>query len=78
LPGFIITEPITEEYTASLKKRDPIVLFRDKLLERKMLSAADAEQIDKEVDAELDRVDKCVMAAPLTNPETMFNSLYAE
>ncbi|MBN1613543.1 MAG: thiamine pyrophosphate-dependent dehydrogenase E1 component subunit alpha [Deltaproteobacteria bacterium] len=72
------TEPIPEAEIQEWLDRDPIVLFRNKLIERGIFSAAEADKIDQEVVAEMAAMDKAVTACGVADPAVMFKSLYAE
>ncbi len=77
-PILRFTEPIPESTLAEWRSKDPIILFRNKLKERGLLTDAEAEAIDKEVAAIIAEADKVVDASPISDPEAMFKSLYAE
>ena len=70
-------KPIPEEEIAEWRSKDPIVLFREKLIAQGIFTETDAEAIDKEVAAEVTAAEKFVAQSPLPDPERMFNSLYA-
>ena len=60
------------------KKRDPIILFREKLLKDGTLTQADVERIDKAARREADEADKFALESPLPGPEILEDSLYAK
>jgi len=70
------TTPIPEEELAAWRSRDPIVLFRNKLIERGIFTAAEAEQIDRQIQAEVDQAEKEAMESGVPDPNEMFQSLY--
>ena len=72
------TEPVPEAEIQEWLGRDPVVLFRNKLIERGIFSAAEAEKIDQEVAAEMAAMDKAVMASGVPDPAAMFKCLYAD
>ncbi len=70
--------PVPDETLAKWRAKDPIILFRNKLIERGIFTAANAEKIDKEISAEIEAAEKETMECSMPDPETMFKSLYAE
>jgi acetoin:2,6-dichlorophenolindophenol oxidoreductase subunit alpha len=75
LSGF---ELIPEKDIATWRRRDPIVLFRKKLIKRGILTAADAEEIDKEIAAQIAQQVKEAMESRIPDPEVMFGALYSD
>jgi len=68
----------TKEEVEREKLRDPIVLFREKLLAAEVLSEADVRAIEKDVN---DRVDEAVAfadASPEPPGESLFTDIYKE
>jgi pyruvate dehydrogenase E1 component alpha subunit len=51
--------------------RDPVVLFRDKLLKQKVLSEADVKRIDEQVAAEIEAARQFGMASPFPTIDIM-------
>jgi acetoin:2,6-dichlorophenolindophenol oxidoreductase subunit alpha len=72
------TEPVPEKEIAEWLAKDPITLFRAKLIERGVFTAAEAEKIDKEIAAEIDQAEKETMACGVPDPNEMFKTLYAD
>jgi TPP-dependent pyruvate/acetoin dehydrogenase alpha subunit len=70
-------KPIPEEEIAEWQSKDPIALFRTKLIDQGIFTAADAEVVDKELTVEIAAAEKFVAESPMADPERMFNSLYA-
>jgi len=58
------------------KKRDPIDLYREKLLEMKVLTKKQAEEIDKEALAEMDKAIKFALESPFPKPEETLENVY--
>jgi len=58
------------------KKRDPIDLYREKLLEMKVLTKKQAEEIDKEALAEMDKAIKFALESPFPEPEETLENVY--
>jgi pyruvate dehydrogenase E1 component subunit alpha len=68
----------TKEEVEREKLRDPIVLFREKMLAADVLSEADVRAIEKDVN---DRVDEAVAfadASPEPPGEALFTDIYKE
>ena len=68
----------TKEEVEREKLRDPIVLFREKLLAAEVLSEADVRAIEKDVN---DRIDEAVAfadASPEPPGESLFTDIYKE
>ena len=68
----------TREEIEALKNRDPIILFQNKLLEKGVLSQADVERIDGEVDTEMKEAEKFAADSPFPDPKILEEVLYAE
>lgn len=71
-------KPIPEEEIAEWRSKDPIILFRRKLLDQGILTEADADKIDNDAAAEIADAEKFVAESPMPDPEKMFNCLYAK
>jgi len=67
-----------EEEIEAWKKRDPIKLFREKLLEQGVVKESDIEQIEKEADGWAADVEKYATESPVPGPEILEGSLYVE
>jgi len=65
---------ITEE----MRKRDPITLFKDKLIQEKVITSGDIERIDHEADAEMEEADRFATESPLPTPDIIHRALYAD
>jgi pyruvate dehydrogenase E1 component alpha subunit len=59
-------------------KKDPIVLFRNYLIENSIFSAAELDQLDADVLAEVDEAVRFTDESPYPEPETAFHDLYTE
>ncbi|MBW2091596.1 MAG: thiamine pyrophosphate-dependent dehydrogenase E1 component subunit alpha [Deltaproteobacteria bacterium] len=62
-------EPRPAEEVEAWKQRDPIKLFRENLLQQGVLTDADVERIDKEIDAEVESLEKYADECPIPKPE---------
>lgn len=58
-------------------KRDPIKLFKEKLLETKVLTGKQAEGIDKEALEEMDKAVQFAKESPFPEPEEVLRNVYA-
>jgi pyruvate dehydrogenase E1 component alpha subunit len=63
---------------ARWKARDPIKLFGQKLVKDGVLTTADIERIDREVQAEIDEAEKFALESPQPDPSILPKILYAE
>ena len=77
MPDLVGTVPRTPEDIANLRKRDPINLARDRLLEERVLSEEQVEEIDSAVKAELEEAERFANASPITDPAILDGLLYA-
>ncbi len=68
----------SQEEIDTWKKRDPIKLFEEKLLEQNVLTQADIERIDREGAKEAEEADKFAMESPLPDPSILEKALYAD
>jgi acetoin:2,6-dichlorophenolindophenol oxidoreductase subunit alpha len=73
-----ITEPRPQEEIDEWKKRDPIVLFRERLLAEGVLSKEDVDRINQEVGEEMAAAEKFADESPEPDPEILEPSIYAE
>ena len=71
-------DPRPAEEIEAWKKRDPIKLFREKLLEQKILTAAENKRIEKEADEWVADADKFATEGKVPGPEIFENALYVE
>jgi len=69
----------TADDIAAMRERDPIVLFRTSLLEKRVLTPEDVERIDQEAAAEIDETEKFIDESPFPDdPALLDAALYAE
>ena len=71
-------EPRPPEEVAAWKKRDPILLCRQKLLAQGVLTEADVARIDQEADAEAVEVERFASESPKPDPAKLPSFLYAD
>lgn len=77
-PDVAHENPRPAEEIEAWKKRDPIKLFQEKLLEQGILTQADVERIDAEVTAEVEEVERFAMESPMPDPSILEKFLYAD
>ena len=58
-------------------KRDPLKIFKEKLLEMKVLTEKQADKIDQEMLAEMDQAVKFAQESPFPEPEEALENVYA-
>lgn len=78
VPDVSHAQPRPAEEVEAWKKRDPINLFRERLLEQGVLSQDDTERIDREVAAEIDEAERFAMDSPVPDPAILEKVLYAD
>jgi pyruvate dehydrogenase E1 component alpha subunit len=78
VPDVSHAEPRPAEEVEAWKKRDPIKLFRERLLEQGVLSQDDVERIDREADRETDEAERFAMDSPVPDPAVLQRALYAD
>lgn len=78
VPDFRHGEKRPEEEVEEIKKKDPVVLFQSRLLEQGVLTQEDVERIDKEVEAELEDVQRHCEESPFPDPSILENAVYAD
>ena len=78
VPDISHAQPRPAEEVEAWKKRDPINLFRERLLEQGVLSQDDTERIDREVAAEIDEAERFAMDSPVPDPAILEKVLYAD
>jgi pyruvate dehydrogenase E1 component alpha subunit len=66
----------TQEEVASWRERDPIVLFQRALEGRGLMTADDAQKIDAEVEAEVQRSVEFADASPDPDVATLYDNIY--
>jgi TPP-dependent pyruvate/acetoin dehydrogenase alpha subunit len=76
-PDMYGCEERSKEEIEELKKRDPIILCREKLLAQKILTKKSIENIDMEVAAELKTAEAFADESPIPDPNTFDQMLYA-
>lgn len=59
------------------QKKEPIKLFEKKLLEMKVITKKEVEEIDKEILAEIDQAVKFAQESPFPKPEETLENVYA-
>lgn len=78
-PDAIHGEPRDPKEIEELKKRDPLILFRTRLLEQGILSEADVERIDQEAQAEVEETERFIDESPFPDdPALLDRALYAD
>jgi pyruvate dehydrogenase E1 component alpha subunit len=60
------------------KNKDPITLFRDKLLKEEALTQAAIDRIDREATEEMEEADRFATESPLPGPDILRKALYAD
>jgi len=75
VPGKPVRDP---EEIAKWKERDPIELFRKKMLEQGVLNQTDIERIDHEAAQEMEEAEKLAIESPIAEPEILEKALYAD
>jgi len=81
MPDVSHADPRPKEELEAWKKRDPVKLFREKLVKSGALTQGEADRIDKETDAEMEALDKLAMDSPypeVTDPSILDSLLYSE
>jgi pyruvate dehydrogenase E1 component alpha subunit len=66
----------TAEELDTYKQRDPIVALRNALIDRGIASAAELDEIDTRVSADLDAAWVAAKAAPFPEPEEALTDVY--
>lgn len=66
-----------EEEIKEWQKREPIKLFEEKLLEMKVITKKEVEEIDREILAEIDQAVKFAQESPFPKPEETLENVYA-
>ncbi|MFC1895289.1 thiamine pyrophosphate-dependent enzyme [Thermodesulfobacteriota bacterium] len=81
VPDVSHADPRPKEELEHWMSRDPVVLFREKLLKTGTLTDADVERIEKATDAEIEELDKLAMESPIPaaqDPSILDHLLYAD
>lgn len=71
-------DPRPQEEIDAWKKRDPIDLFRNKLVGKGVLTQAKVERIDREATAEMEEADRFAMESPIPDPSILDEVLYVD
>lgn len=77
LPDIKTAKPRPQDEIEPWKKRDPILLFGEKLLREGILTEVFIDQIDREATAEMEEANRFAMASPNPSPEILDTALYA-
>ena len=77
-PDIAHADPRPQEEIEAWKKRDPIKLFQEKLLEQGVLTQEDVERIDSEATAEMEEVERFAMESPVPSPDILEKILYED
>jgi len=67
-----------QEEVEAWKQRDPIKLFREKLLGQQILSGEEMDKIDAEVAAWAEDIERFATESPVPGPEALENAVYAD
>ena len=68
----------TKEEIAEWKKRDPILLHKQKLIERGLATAAEIEALEEATTEQLERAVKYAIDSPYPKVEDIYEDVYAE
>ena len=71
-------DPRPAEEIEAWMKRDPIKLFREKLLGQEVVTQADVEQIDREADEWAAEIEKSATESPVPDPAILDKIVYVE
>lgn len=71
-------EPRDQDEIDAWKERDPLKLFRERLLKKRVLTKAAVEEIDQEYDAEMVEVEQWAFDSPYPDPSMLNEIVYAE
>jgi len=75
----VLGKPVRDlEEIEAWKKRDPIDLFREKLIKQGVLNQADIDRIDREATQEMEEAEKLAIESPIAEPEILEKTLYAD
>lgn len=77
-PDVAHADPRPQEEIEAWKKRDPIKLFQEKLLEQGVLAQEDVERIDSEATAEMEEAERFAMESPVPSPDILEKALYED
>ncbi len=71
-------DPRDPEELAEWKKRDPIVMFAEKLISEKIATEKQLQDIEKKIEKELDKAIEFAEKSPSPDPEEATTDVYAE
>ncbi len=77
-PDWVHAEVRPAEEIERLKKRDPVTLYRKKLLKQGILTEKELEKIDGEIDAEVQEMERFCETGAYPDPSILQNALYAD
>jgi len=77
-PDWIHGDVRSPEEVEKMKKRDPVVLYQKKLLKQEILTKKEIEKIDKEIDAEVEAMEKLCEESAYPEPSILDNAVYAD
>jgi TPP-dependent pyruvate/acetoin dehydrogenase alpha subunit len=78
IPDYCLDGLRSEQEVNKWKKRDPIILFKERLMKEGILNQADFKRIDKETSSEVKEAEKYAMESPLPGPEILEKALYSD
>jgi TPP-dependent pyruvate/acetoin dehydrogenase alpha subunit len=67
-----------KEEVQEWEKKDPIMRFRQKLIEMKMAGAAELDETDRKCKEEIDQAEKFAKDSPFPTPEEIFSDVYCQ
>ncbi len=67
----------SKEELSAWKEKDPILSFTKRLIEEKLLTEGEADELTRQVDHDVDEAIKFAMASPFPEPTTAWEDLYA-
>jgi pyruvate dehydrogenase E1 component alpha subunit len=76
-PDVLHNEPRLEEEIEKWKKRDPVKLFREKLLKQGVLTKKMAGKIDQEYETEIEEAERLAVESEYPDPSTLPDIVYA-
>ncbi|MCP4757704.1 MAG: thiamine pyrophosphate-dependent dehydrogenase E1 component subunit alpha [Proteobacteria bacterium] len=75
-PDVVHNQPRPSVMTPEMEKRDPVTSFERKLIEQKVLTQADIDQIDKEFEEQVAEMDRLATEAPAPEPSVLEGAIY--
>lgn len=70
-------EPRNKDEIEKWKKRDPVILFKEKLLKKNVLTKKLIGEIDSEYDAEIEKAEQWAIDSPYPDPSILKTIVYA-